>query len=52
MISAPGLERRSMKNSARAARLIEGGLLEHLGDRVRLTDRGVELADSVFAEFA
>ncbi|MGH7948756.1 MAG: radical SAM family heme chaperone HemW [Candidatus Binataceae bacterium] len=36
---------------ARAARLFEGGLLERAGDRVRLTDRGLELADSVFAEF-
>ncbi|HXW84015.1 MAG TPA: radical SAM family heme chaperone HemW [Candidatus Binataceae bacterium] len=36
---------------ARAARLFEGGLLEQSGGRVRLTDRGLELADSVFAEF-
>jgi oxygen-independent coproporphyrinogen-3 oxidase len=36
---------------ARAARLFEGGLLERAGDRIRLTDRGVELADSIFAEF-
>ncbi len=36
---------------ARAARLFEGGMLERANERVRLTDRGVELADSVFAEF-
>jgi oxygen-independent coproporphyrinogen-3 oxidase len=36
---------------ARSARLFEGGLLENAGDRIRLTDRGVELADSIFAEF-
>lgn len=36
---------------ARAARLFEGGLMERAGDRIRLTDRGVELADSIFAEF-
>jgi len=36
---------------ARTARLFEGGLLEHRGDNIRLTDRGLELADSVFAEF-
>lgn len=36
---------------ARSARLFEGGLLEHAGGRVRLSDRGVELADSIFAEF-
>jgi len=35
----------------RAARLFEGGLLERDADRIRLTDRGLELADSVFAEF-
>ncbi len=32
-------------------RLIEGGLLLREGGRVRLSDRGLELADSVFAEF-
>jgi len=32
-------------------RLIEGQLLIHEGGRVRLTERGLELADSVFAEF-
>ncbi len=36
---------------ARAARLFEGNLLERAGDRIRLTERGLELADSVFAEF-
>jgi oxygen-independent coproporphyrinogen-3 oxidase len=36
---------------ARAARLFEGALLEEAGGRIRLTDRGVELADSIFAEF-
>ncbi len=36
---------------ARAARLFEGGMLERANGRVRLTERGVELADSVFAEF-
>jgi oxygen-independent coproporphyrinogen III oxidase len=36
---------------ARAARLFEGGLLEHAAGNVRLTDRGLELADSIFAEF-
>ena len=35
----------------RAARLFEGGLLESREGRIRLTDRGLELADSVFAEF-
>lgn len=35
----------------RAARLFEGDLLETENGRVRLTDRGVELADSIFAEF-
>jgi oxygen-independent coproporphyrinogen-3 oxidase len=39
------------KFSACAARLIEGGLMERVGGWIRLTDRGVELADSVFAEF-
>ncbi len=32
-------------------RLLEGGLLLREGDRIRLSDRGLELADSVFAEF-
>ncbi len=36
---------------ARSARLFEGGLLERASGRVRLSDRGVELADSIFAEF-
>ena len=36
---------------SRAARLFEGGLLEYHEGRIRLTDRGIELADSVFAEF-
>ena len=35
----------------RAARLFEGGLLVRDGGRIRLSDRGLELADSVFAEF-
>jgi len=35
----------------RAARLFEGDLLECGDGRIRLTDRGLELADSVFAEF-
>jgi oxygen-independent coproporphyrinogen-3 oxidase len=34
-----------------ASRLIDGGLLERAGARIRLTNRGIELADSVFAEF-
>ena len=36
---------------SRTTRLFEGGLLENLAGRIRLTDRGLELADSVFAEF-
>jgi oxygen-independent coproporphyrinogen-3 oxidase len=36
---------------ARTARLFEGELLEDKGGNIRLTDRGLELADSVFAEF-
>ena len=36
---------------ARAAPLFEGRLLIRDGDRVRLSDRGLELADSIFAEF-
>jgi oxygen-independent coproporphyrinogen III oxidase len=32
-------------------RLIEGGLLLREHGRIRLSDRGLELADSVFAEF-
>jgi oxygen-independent coproporphyrinogen-3 oxidase len=36
---------------ARSVRLFEGGLLENRSGRIRLTDRGLELADSVFAEF-
>ena len=35
----------------RAARLFEGELLENRAGRICLTDRGLELADSVFAEF-
>jgi oxygen-independent coproporphyrinogen-3 oxidase len=34
-----------------ASRLIDDGLLERAGARIRLTNRGIELADSVFAEF-
>jgi len=36
---------------ARAARLFDGGLLARRCGRIVLTDRGLELADSVFAEF-
>jgi oxygen-independent coproporphyrinogen-3 oxidase len=36
---------------SRSARLFEGGLLENRAGRIRLTDRGLELADSIFAEF-
>lgn len=36
---------------SRVARLFEGGLLENHEGRIRLTDRGIELADSIFAEF-
>jgi oxygen-independent coproporphyrinogen-3 oxidase len=36
---------------SRTARLFEGGLLENRGARIRLSDRGLELADSIFAEF-
>ncbi len=36
---------------ARAARLFEGAMLERANGRVRLTERGVDLADSIFAEF-
>jgi oxygen-independent coproporphyrinogen-3 oxidase len=36
---------------SRTVRLFEGGLLENRNGRIRLTDRGLELADSVFAEF-
>jgi oxygen-independent coproporphyrinogen-3 oxidase len=36
---------------SQAARLCEGGLLERGGGRVRLSERGLEIADSVFAEF-
>jgi putative oxygen-independent coproporphyrinogen III oxidase len=36
---------------ARAARLVEGGLLVRSAGRIFLSDRGLELADSVFAEF-
>ncbi len=35
----------------RAAPLVEGGLLLRTADRICLSDRGLELADSVFAEF-
>jgi oxygen-independent coproporphyrinogen-3 oxidase len=34
-----------------AKRLLEGGLLLREDDRLRLSERGLELADSVFAEF-
>jgi oxygen-independent coproporphyrinogen-3 oxidase len=33
------------------SRLIREGLLERNGGHIRLTERGIELADSVFAEF-
>ena len=36
---------------SRSALLFEGGLLERREARIRLTDRGLELADSIFAEF-
>jgi oxygen-independent coproporphyrinogen-3 oxidase len=36
---------------AHTERLFEGGLLENREERIRLTDRGLELADSIFAEF-
>jgi oxygen-independent coproporphyrinogen III oxidase len=36
---------------ARTARLFEGELLENRAGRIRLTERGLELADSIFAEF-
>jgi len=36
---------------ARAAALFESQLLIRDGDRIRLSDRGLELADSIFAEF-
>jgi oxygen-independent coproporphyrinogen-3 oxidase len=36
---------------ARAAALFESTLLIRDGDRIRLSDRGLELADSIFAEF-
>ncbi len=35
----------------RVLALFEGGLLERIDQRIRLTERGLELADSVFAEF-
>ena len=35
----------------RAARLFSGGMLIRDQDRIRLSDRGLEVADSVFAEF-
>jgi oxygen-independent coproporphyrinogen III oxidase len=35
----------------RATRLVEGGLLVRNAGRIFLSDRGLELADSVFAEF-
>ena len=35
----------------RAARLVEGGLLIRKAGRIFLSDRGLEVADSVFAEF-
>ena len=37
--------------ATRASRLIEGGLLLREDGRIRLSDRGLELGDSVFAEF-
>jgi len=36
---------------ARAKPLVENGLLIRDEDRIRLSDRGLELADSIFAEF-
>ena len=36
---------------AQTARLVEGGLLVRSAGRIFLSDRGLELADSVFAEF-
>jgi oxygen-independent coproporphyrinogen-3 oxidase len=36
---------------AHAARLLDAALLLHENGRIRLSDRGLELADSVFAEF-
>jgi oxygen-independent coproporphyrinogen III oxidase len=38
-------------HGVRSQRLFEGGLLTRDNGRIRLTDRGLELADSVFAEF-
>jgi oxygen-independent coproporphyrinogen III oxidase len=35
----------------RMARLVDGGLLIQEDDRLRLSERGLEIADSVFAEF-
>jgi putative oxygen-independent coproporphyrinogen III oxidase len=35
----------------RAAPLVDGGMLLRTADRICLSDRGLELADSVFAEF-
>ncbi|HVA69483.1 MAG TPA: radical SAM family heme chaperone HemW [Candidatus Binataceae bacterium] len=54
--AASGFESRFGKSfdsvfGARAARLFEGGLLTRDAGRIFLTDRGLELADSVFAEF-
>src|SRR5581483_205107 len=36
---------------ARAAPLVEGGLIRREAGRVLLSERGLELADSIFAEF-
>ncbi len=36
---------------ASATEFFEGGLLERTGERIRLTEHGLEVADSVFAEF-
>jgi oxygen-independent coproporphyrinogen-3 oxidase len=36
---------------SRVGRLFEGGLLENRAGRIQLSERGLELADSVFAEF-
>jgi putative oxygen-independent coproporphyrinogen III oxidase len=36
---------------ARSCELVEGGVLERADGRIRLTERGLEVADSVFAEF-
>ena len=37
--------------ATQAARLLDAELLQREDGRIRLSDRGLELADSVFAEF-